>query len=344
MKKKPTIKQLIEMTQLSRATIDRVLNQRGSVHPRSVQVVQQALRLLDADVASPAGSAPPPLSPGRTLHFKLLAQAGDAFTQSLVDKAAALAPALAQADVTLEVISCVGAGDDEVAETVRQCRSQADGLAVICTNAPVIVTELRQCMAQGQAVVTMVTDVDADARHGFVGMNNRAAGQAAGFLIGRHLQKLPTAKVAVVVATFAYTCHEDREIGFRSLIRHHFPHIDVLEVINGGDAGADMQAAMNRFLERHPDLDGIYNVSGGVDGLAAALVAHGLAGSTVSVIHEINPVTEPLLRAGAVDYALAQDLDALLNTTAQRLKSACLQQPAPTFSYLPIQTYSRYSL
>ena len=127
-------------------------------------------------------------------------------------------------------------------------------------------------------------------------------------------------------------------------IRDSFPHIDVLEVINGGDAGADMQAAMNRFLERHPDLDGIYNVSGGVDGLAAALVAHGLAGSTVSVIHEINPVTEPLLRAGAVDYALAQDLDALLNTTAQRLKSACLQQPAPTFSYLPIQTYSRYSL
>ena len=72
MKKKPTIKQLIEMTQLSRATIDRVLNHRVSVHPRIVQAVPQSLRLLYSDVSSPALSAPPPLSPGLTLLFMLL--------------------------------------------------------------------------------------------------------------------------------------------------------------------------------------------------------------------------------------------------------------------------------
>ena len=44
MKSKPTLKQLMEITQLSRATIDRALNDRPGVHPRTRHAVEAALK------------------------------------------------------------------------------------------------------------------------------------------------------------------------------------------------------------------------------------------------------------------------------------------------------------
>ncbi|MFP3655983.1 LacI family transcriptional regulator, partial [Burkholderia sp. SIMBA_052] len=56
MKEKPTLKQLMEITQLSRATIDRALNDRPGVHPRTRSAVEAALRQLGSN--SPTRSSP----------------------------------------------------------------------------------------------------------------------------------------------------------------------------------------------------------------------------------------------------------------------------------------------
>jgi len=199
-------------------------------------------------------------------------------------------------------------------------------------------------MAAGKSVVTLITDVDADARHTYVGVNNRLAGQAAAFLIGRHLQANHSPDVAVVVATFSYTCHEDREIGFRSLLRQRFPHVNLVEVIKGADSGAATYEATTRFLKAHGKLDGIYNVAGGNEGLAAALREYKLMSRTLYVTHEVNRVTEPLLRSDAIDYLLTQDVRLMLRTAVDHLKAARDGATVPSQVFVPIETYSRYSL
>jgi LacI family transcriptional regulator len=340
MKGKPTLKQLMEITQLSRATIDRALNDRPGVHPRTRLAVDAALRQLSS--ASAAKSSP--RAKRGTYDFRLLAQAGDAFTDELTRTATALEPEFEGSGVRLEVVRCVGVSDDAVAAKVRAASAEADGIAIICTNTPTITSALRECMAAGKSVVTMITDVDADARHTYVGVNNRAAGQSAAFLIGRHLQAHASPDVAVVVATFSYTCHEDREIGFRSLLRQRFPHVNLVEVIKGADSGAATYEATKRFLDEHGKLDGIYNVAGGNEGLAAALREHRLTGSTLYVTHEVNRITEPLLRSDAIDYLLTQDLRLLLRTALENLKSAREGAIVPAQAIIPIETYSRYSL
>ncbi|KND62093.1 Transcriptional regulator, LacI family [Candidatus Burkholderia verschuerenii] len=199
-------------------------------------------------------------------------------------------------------------------------------------------------MAQGKAVVTMVTDVDVQARHAYVGVNNRAAGQAAAFLIGRHLRDRPSPAVAVVVATFSYTCHEDREIGFRSLLRQRFPNVNLVEVIKGADSGPATYEATQRFLKTHGDLAGIYNVAGGNEGLAAALREGGLTGKTFFVTHEVNRITEPLLRSEVIDFVLTQDMNLLLRTSVEQLSAVCEARRARSQAILPLLTCSKYSL
>ena len=340
MQGKPTLKQLMEITQLSRATIDRALNNRPGVHPRTRSVIDAALKQLSSGV-----SARPSMSAGqRKYGFRLLVQAGDAFTAELIRNVAELEAEFSTSGTRLEVESCVGASDDEVATRVSKAADEADGIAIICTNTAATTAALRKCKAAGKSVVTLITDVDADARHTYVGVNNRAAGQAAAFLIGRHLQAHTSPDVAVVVATFSYTCHEDREIGFRSLLRQRFPNVNLVEVIKGADSGAATYEATMRFLQEHRKLDAIYNVAGGNEGLAAALREHDLVGRTVYITHEVNRITEPLLRADTIDYLLTQDLRLLLRTAVERLRAAGDGLGVPSQSIIPIETYSRYSL
>jgi LacI family transcriptional regulator len=340
-KGKPTLKQLMEITQLSRATIDRALNDRPGVHPRTRHAIEAALKQLSASAST---TKPSPRAKPTAYDFKLLAQAGDAFTDELARTAVALEAEFADSGVRLGVVRCVGASDDEVAARVRKAAAEADGIGIICTNTATTTSALRECVAAGKSVVTLITDVDADARHTYVGVNNRAAGQAAAFLIGRHLQAHASPDVAVVVATFSYTCHEDREIGFRSLLRQRFPHVNLVEVIKGADSGAATYEATRRFLDEHRKLDGIYNVAGGNEGLAAALRERDLAGRTLYVTHEVNRITEPLLRADAIDYLLTQDLRRLLRTAVEHLRSAHEGAPVPAQAIIPLETYSRYSL
>lgn len=340
MKDKPTLKQLMEITQLSRATIDRALNDRPGVHPRTRSAVEAALRQLAS--GSPARSSTRVRQ--SAYDFRVLAQAGDAFTDELTRTAADLEAEFAASGVNLAVVPCVGASDDEVAARVREAAVETDGIGIICTNTATTTAALRECMTAGKPVVTLITDVDADARHTYVGVNNRAAGQSAAFLIGRHLQTHASPDVAVVVATFSYTCHEDREIGFRSLLRHRFPNVNLVEVIKGADSGAATYEATMRFLDEHEKLDAIYNVAGGNEGLAAALHERHLTGRTIYVSHEVNRVTEPLLRSDAIDYLLTQDLRLLLRTAVEHLKSAREGRAVPAQAIIPIETYSRYSL
>ncbi|MFP6560312.1 LacI family DNA-binding transcriptional regulator [Paraburkholderia sp. B3] len=344
MKGRPTLKQLMEVTQLSRATIDRVLNERPGVHPRTRSAVEAALRGLETGTALAAPGKAPLAGAQTPYRARFVLQAGDAFTAELMRTADDLAPVLAQSGVMLDIVDCVGASDETVAQRVREAASEADGIGVICTNTPTITAALRECMAAGKGVVTMITDVDADARHIYVGVNNRAAGQAAAFLIGRHLETRPSPSVAVVVATFSYTCHEDREIGFRSLLRQRFPGVNVVEVIKGADSGAATYEATRRCMEMHGALDGIYNVAGGNEGLAQALRERSLAGKTLYVTHEVNRVTEPLLRADVIDYLLSQDLRLLIGTAVEHLRGAAQGSAAASQALLPIETWSRYSL
>jgi ABC-type sugar transport system substrate-binding protein len=87
-----------------------------------------------------------------------------------------------------------------------------------------------------------------------IGIDNRAAGNVAAYLMGRHLEGRSGAQVAVVVGSFSYRCHEDREIGFRSIMRQQFESVEVLEVIKGEDSDEATYDAARKLLQGKPNI------------------------------------------------------------------------------------------
>jgi LacI family transcriptional regulator len=272
----------------------------------------------------------------------IVVQGDQAVNRGLLDAAQRVAETGTIA-ASLQVIT--SHSDEQTLELICSLGPRVDGLAVVSKNTGPLKAALAELRAAGRPIVALVSDLDPQARSAYAGIDNRAAGQLAGFLAGRCLERISQAQVAVVVGGFAYRCHEDREIGFRALLRQRFPRIELIEALKGEDSPEATYDAARRLFEQCPGIAGIYNVSGGNRGLARALLESGPARRPLFIGHELNAVTGPLLRSGVIDFLITQDLEALVRTTRRLLLDLRFAKgPVREITHLPIQLVSKFNL
>lgn len=344
MNRKPTMKELVTATQLSRATIDRVLNNRPGVKARTVETVQRAYSSLLVAAADEVSSERSLHSEKFAARFGVVVQAGAEYNESVQSAADRIQDKLGNQGITLDLVSCSDVDDEAVVQLLIKQAEHTDGLAVVAKNTPVINAAVQKLRQQGKHIVALVSDLDPEARDAYVGINNRAAGQAAGFILGRHLQREENPCVAVIVGTLSYSCHDDREIGFRAQIRKTLPSVQVLEVVSGNDNTEQTYHAAKELFSKATNLCAVYNVAGGNAGLASALDEYAGLVRPVVVTHEVNNVTEKLIREEKIDYILTQDISQLLTVTAEKLTALVMQQPVSSQTCLPIEIITRFTL
>jgi LacI family transcriptional regulator len=333
------IGEIAAATGLSRATVDRVLNKRAGVHPRTHAHVLRVLAQLE-DNGQP--------SLGRPADFEkrgavgIVVQAGETFTRSVLD----MAQKLKDSDSNGANLKAVASkSDEETIELIRTLGRDLDGLAVVSKNIEPVKSALKEVRGAGKNIVALVSDLDATVRDAYVGIDNRAAGQLAAFILGRCLERTGEAKVAVVVGYFSYLCQEDREIGFRSLLRQRFPQIEIVEVVKGDDSREATYEAALRLLRNRPDIAGIYNVAGGNFGLAKAIDEADLARRPLYIAHEVNDVTEPLLRKGVIDFLISQNIESLVRASRQVLTDLARGNGSVReLNHLPVQVVTEFTL
>ena len=300
-----TVADIMRETGLSRATVDRVLNERGHVHPRTKRVIQETLTRLQTPT-EPRGNT--------TVAADMILRVGRGMTRQMT-------AAWAARGVEGAIHDVYDTSEDEIIRLIEGLSEDISRpLILTVKNTDKIVEALREARRRGKRIVTLVSDVAADARDHFIGIDNRAAGQTAAFLIGRAIGFRPTT-VGVVVGDIAFRCHEDREIGFRSGLRAHFPKVALTGEAYGEDSPELTYKAVRKLLDEQPALGALYNVGGGNQGLTAALQEAGRTEDVMVIGHDVNFVTTPLLREHRMDCVIASDpallLDAALQVSGQ---------------------------
>jgi len=203
--------------------------------------------------------------------------------------------------------------DEETLELMGTLRHQSDVFALLGKNTKQVKAALLEFRSLGIPVIALVSDLDPSVRTTYIGGDNRAAGQLAGFIFGRSLERELGVQVAIVACNLAYRCWEDREIGFRSLLKQRFPQISIVEIVTEGDSPQASCEAALRVLSNGHTVGGIYNLVGENLGLAQAISKVRLPRRPLYITHELDEFAEPLLRAGAIDFLITQNFESIVN-------------------------------
>jgi LacI family transcriptional regulator len=302
------IKEIALQAGLSEATVDRVLNKRGGVRRHTAERVRQAIRELQGQ-SEQAGLT------GRKFVVDVVMQAPDRFSDAvrvaLEDEMPALRPAVFRARYHFSEVARLA---DLVALIDRIGARGTHGLFLKAPDEPEIASAVDRVVARGIPVVTLVTDVPNCRRAAYVGMDNRAAGETAAYLIGEWLGGAKV-KILATLSSNRFRGEEEREIGFRRALRTRYPDLGIVEASEGLGIDQRTGALARKALAANPDIVGAYSIGGGNRAVVEAFRATGRT-CRAFVGHDLDADNLALLREREISAVLHHDLHA-------DMRSAC---------------------
>jgi LacI family transcriptional regulator, galactose operon repressor len=302
------IREIAVQAGLSERTVDRVLNHRGGVRASTVREVQQAIADLDRQRSQLRLS-------GRTFVIDLVMQTPDRFSSAVRDAVEAELPALRPAAVRARFhFRETGEVEDMVATLDRIRARGSHGVILKAPDLPEVVTACWQLRAAGIPVVTLVTDLPGSQRLAYVGMDNRAAGATAAYLMGQWLGDRP-GNVLVTLSRGFFRGEEEREVGFRNAMRSRHPDRSLVEIDNTDGLDETMRGRVLSALDADPRIAATYSIGGGNIAIVEAFATKRRT-CAVFIAHDLDQNNTQLLRDGRISAVLHHDLN-------QDMRRAC---------------------
>ncbi len=298
-----TLRDIARQAGVSLATVDRVLHNRPGVRPETIRRVKAA---VERNGFQPNAAAAE-LARGRLRRFAFVMPSGpNLFMEQIQSYLAEMSAWLSARRLAVEIIATDVFDPAVLASALEALADEFDGVAVVALDHPVVRATINDLVDGGMKVVTLVSDVPASRRHHYVGIDNIAAGRAAGALVGR-LVGPRSGKVAIVAGSQGLRDHAERIFGFNQVMAAEFSRFDILPILEGRDEDKRSEHLMVRLLSNHPDIVGLYNVGAGTPGVAKALMESGRAGEVVFVGHDVTVMTRKLLLQGVMDAVISQN-------------------------------------
>jgi len=307
--------EIAQAANVSITTVNRVLNEHGSVAPATRARVIAAAKQLGVPRLLPD------LRHGLTRLDVILARSPTPFFRRLEF---ALQQAMQLLDPRIVVHRHVLDEDDDaqIVRTILRPPQRRDGLVVAIHDTPRVREALRSVIAQGVRVVTLMSDIAEVPRLHYAGIDNLLAGRTAGHFIGRLARR--AGHVLVLSNSLAYRAHVDRTTGCRAVIAERFAQLRCSEQIECFDDPDRAYLAVSSALKAlGGDLVGLYHSGAGSTGIAAALERAGRAGEVVWAGHELSDEHRALLARGTMDLVIDQDPDRQVLSSLQNLLHAC---------------------
>lgn len=320
------VREIAQQSGLSESTVDRVLNERPGVRGSTIAEVRRAIADLDQQATQVQLA-------GRTFLVDLVMQAPDRFTSTvraaLEAELPALRPAMMRCRFHLGQESDPGA----IVRRLRRVRSRgSQGVFLKAPDVPEVNEEIAALVDDGIPVVTLVTDLPASARAAYVGIDNRAAGATAAYLLD---QWRGTGSVLVTLSRSTFRGEEQRGAGFRDAWEPLSSGRAVHEVTETDGLDEPMRHLIAEALAAHADIDSVYSIGGGNRAIVETFEATGRP-LRAFVAHDLDDDNTALLRSRRISAVLHHDLRADLRRACRTVMRAHGALPGPV-STVPSQ-------
>lgn len=290
---------------VSASTVDRVLNSRGRVSNKTIDRVMSAQSALENNEGKQSSLM-------KRVQVVLPENAGNS-TRYL----AAFLEVVGRERGILVQVNWVSKMNPSAlsAALLKISGNGADGIAFQALDHPLVHEAANKLRAEGVALTTIVSDLTGNDEIGYVGIDNRAAGRTAAHLMGNYC----IGSVAVVWSGQLSRAHEERESGFRALMRAEFPEISVKDVSGGNDEPKENFRICKKLLESDSSISGIYCVGAGPSAIVEAVAATQQLKRIKVFAHNLTQITRAHLLASEIDVVIHQDMQEIARRAIDNL-------------------------
>lgn len=323
--RRPSIKQIAYLADLSTATVDRVLNGRPGVREKTRQKVEAAIEEL-RQAETRAGR--PDVTDLR-LGFVLNS------SQIVVEGYRALIPNLTRRfglKYEPRILEIAPEDTDARADEIGQLARGLDGVILAARTSDAIVAQINAAAETGTDVICVTTDFPGTRRLCYVGMDQVVAGRLAARLAALHTG--PDRVIALHIGR-SWRSEGEREMGFRSTLRDLNFQGRIVELLTSSGTSEEAEELLARLCDREDHVDVVYSPSSGVAGLARAVADRAPEARPFIIGHEVFAPLEALLRQDLLGAQIATDHHRVLDEALRMLVRKRAGQPVPSSVFLP---------
>ncbi|TPL74080.1 substrate-binding domain-containing protein [Mesorhizobium sp. B2-3-14] len=304
-------------------------------------VLQQHLSasIVEARQSGAGGIALPEIS--KPLRLVLLADSGRSFNEAAEAAAKKFSAQNASTEIETESHASYDVQPEDFARRIESAAETSDGIILVAREHPAINDAVRAATGRGLPVICLTTDLPLSGRAAYVGSDQYVSGATAAWLCGRMLPRGTAGKV-LFVCSVPFRCHQDREQGFRHVLRSEFSTLAIDERVSSNESIEVIYEAVRRYIAKSGPPAAIYNVSGANLGVGRALEAEGLSNSTVFVGHELNANSRSLLERGIMDVTIGHDFDREIALSVDCIRTA-RQGIQPVNRITQSQVFTRFN-
>lgn len=326
----PTIKKIAELANVSRGTVDRVLNNRGYVSEEKRKKVLDIARAVNY---SPSIAGKTLAIKKKNLRFGYIlfnSTSGNPFFEDVVNGIEERAAQLQEYNVSVD-IRYLGSKDPklQVQQIDELIESGVSGLAITPINHELVVERIRRLSEEGFPVVTVNSDLPNSGRLAYVGSNYYKSGEIAAGIM--NLITSGTANVGIVMGSQLVLCQTERVHGFQNRIDEAYGGIHIVTTTENDDDDIVSYVVTRELLKDHPEVNALFLVSTGVMGACRAVSELGLKGKIKIVCYDATTVSKELMRSGMIEVAITQEpvyqgkkpLDILLDFVGMGVEPSC---------------------
>lgn len=311
--KKKNLLGVAERAGVSLSTVDRVLNERGSVSDSSRRKVLEAARALGIKRLLPS-----PihgllrfdliLVDSVTDHFRRLTTAFSRHIQMLRSR------------LVLQTHTWQERQPERLLDLINNPRTPRQGLIVVAHDTLQIRAALRLQIDQGVPVVLLTTSLSGFDGARFIGIDNYVAGRSAGRLLSQWLGSTAAGRILLITNSLMYHAHTERVRGFLDVLRERTPGVESDQPIECHDEDTRTRLAVLDALDQDQAPLAIYNTGAGSEGIRSALIERDFR--PVWITHEASEQHAQMLREGLLSLVIDQDPEGQANAAIQYLLHA----------------------
>lgn len=260
-----TIKDLARLANVSRGTVDRVVNNRGGVEEKTKQAIEELIKKHNFKPNKVAAGLKKQSNPYK-IGIILNSVGNEFFDDVLLGMEQAKRD---YADFGLEFSITKLKGyrvEKQLSAMDEYINNKLDAIIVTPINDKRVAEKINFCMQNNILVLTLNSDIEHSLRLCYVGCDYLASGKTAAGMVNLVNRFTENKNIAIISGSYSVLGHNQRIEGFKSVLDNKLNIVDIIE------CNDDEEIAFEKTSEllKNKDIDILFVAAGGVVGTVKA--------------------------------------------------------------------------